>query len=153
MVYTQPPHLTNEEIESLLKEAQIARFCSLNENGTIHATPVWYKYEDGQVTIFTPDASRKAKNVKGNKNVTILIDVEGPPTRGVLIYGKAELDYDNLMPFAVSYFEKYMPRDKAELLAQGLFKISKGVKIRVRPEHIASFDYSKDDEYRDAHQG
>lgn len=51
--------MTNEQIESLLKTAQIARFCSLNEDGTIHAAPIWYKYENGEIIIVTPEASRK----------------------------------------------------------------------------------------------
>lgn len=66
------------EIESLLNEAKIARFCSLNEDGTIHATPVWFRYENGKVVILTPNRNRKARNAKLNKNVTILIEVEGP---------------------------------------------------------------------------
>ena len=33
-------YLAKEEIESFLKEAKIARFCSLNNDGTIHAAPV-----------------------------------------------------------------------------------------------------------------
>jgi nitroimidazol reductase NimA-like FMN-containing flavoprotein (pyridoxamine 5'-phosphate oxidase superfamily) len=59
--YTQPPHLTSEEIESLLKRALVARFCSLNANGTIHAVPVWYRYLEGKIVVATPVASRKAR--------------------------------------------------------------------------------------------
>ena len=46
-----------------------------------------------------------------------------------------------------------MLRDKAEALARGLLKMSKGVGISVKPERIASFDYSKDEAYRTAVQG
>jgi general stress protein 26 len=94
-------HLTREEIESFLKEAKIARFCSHNNDETIHAAPVWFKYENGIIVILTPDHSLKARNVKRNKDVSILIDVEKPP-RGVLIYGKAELDNEfDLKPTAI----------------------------------------------------
>jgi len=83
-------HLTREQIESFLEEAKTARFCSLNNDGTIHAAPVWFKYENGKIVILTPAHSCKARNAKHNKNVSILIDVE-EPTRGVLIYGTTEL--------------------------------------------------------------
>ena len=79
MSYTQSPHLTSDEIESFLQEARIARFCSHNRDGTIHAAPVWYKYENGKMVIGTPHRSRKARNVRRNGNVTVLVDVEGPP--------------------------------------------------------------------------
>ena len=49
-----------------MKEAQIARFCSINKD-EIHAAPVWYKYESGQIIVMTPEASSKVRNVKRNK--------------------------------------------------------------------------------------
>ena len=94
-------HLTSEEIEFFLKEAKIARFCSHNNDKTIHSVPVWFKYENGIIIILTPDHSYKARNVKRNKIVSIPIDVEKPP-RGILIYGKAELDNEfDLKPTAI----------------------------------------------------
>ena len=151
MDYTQPPPLTKGEIESLLKEARTARFCSLNKDGTLHAAPVWFRHENGQIMIITPAASRKAKNVKRNGKVSILIDTEQPPPRGVLIYGKAELRYprtrDEYLTEATRVYEKYMPRERAECMAQGMYKITQGVEIIVKPKHIVSFDYSKDAVY------
>ena len=153
MAYTQSPPITSDEVELLLKEAPVARFCSFNEDETIHAVPIWFKYADGQIIIGTPEASRKARNVKRNKNVTVLVDVEGSTTQGVIIYGRAELDYKDVMSWGVSLFEKYMTKDKAESAMQGLFKISTWVKIVVTPKRIASFDYAKDITYRTALQG
>lgn len=151
MDYTQPPPLTEGEIESFLKEARTARFCSLNKDGTIHAAPVLFKHIDGQIIIITPAASRKAKNVKRNEKVSILIDTEQPPQKGVLIYGKAELRHprtrDEYLAEATTVYEKYMPRERAEHMAEGLYKITRGVEIIVKPERIVSFDYSKDTIY------
>jgi len=142
-------HLTREQIESFLKEAKTARLCSLNDDGTIHAAPVWFKYEEGKIVILTPAGSCKARNVKHNKNVSILIDVE-EPTRGVLIYGIAEaraLDNEfELEPTAVSMCEKYVSREEAKRLAFYFFpKLTNWVKITVKPERTASFDYTKDE--------
>lgn len=156
MSYTQPPHLMNDEIESLLKEAKIARFCSYNKDGTIHATPVWYRYENGRIFLATPAKSQKAKNVERNGNVTFLVDVEGPPTRGAIIYGKAVLEKPNtkdMISAAVPIIERYMPKDKAQVYVEGLSKISRWVKITINPVKIASFDYGKDELYRKASQG
>ncbi len=155
MTYTQAPPLTDEEIKALLKEAPIARICSFNQDGTIHAAPVWFKYENGCIVLTTPKASRKARNIKRNKHVTVLIDIEGPSTKGVIIYGKAELENLEIddLPWTTSLLEKYMPNEQARALAQGLYKIYKPVKISIKPEHIASFDYTKDDTYRAACKG
>jgi nitroimidazol reductase NimA-like FMN-containing flavoprotein (pyridoxamine 5'-phosphate oxidase superfamily) len=154
--YTQSPHLTSEEIESFLQEARIARFCSYNRDGTIHAAPVWYKYENGKMVIGTPLKSRKARNVMRNGSVTVLVDVEGPPTRGVIMYGKAEVEessIDDMIPMAMSIFRRYMPEDETRVYAEGLGKISEWVKITVTPFRLSSFDYSKDELYRKATRG
>ena len=152
MSYTQPPPLTDEETDSLLREAKIARFCTFNKDGTIHAAPVWYVYQDGRIIVCTPEASRKARNIRRNKKVTILLDTsegEAPP-RCAIVYGEAELqDYtSDMIPELASFSEKYMPKEKAEAYAKGVFKLTKWVKITVKPIRKASFDYGKDQTYQ-----
>jgi hypothetical protein len=61
-----------------------------------------------------------------------------------VLYGKAQLDYDNVIPKRVVLFEKYMPKANAEKLANGLAAIRKPVVIRVKPNKIVSYDYGKD---------
>jgi general stress protein 26 len=138
-------HLTGEETESLLREAKTARFCSLNDDGTIHAAPVWFKYEQGKIVIITPACSTKVGNVKRNKDVTVLIDVGGP-SRGVLIYGEAVLEeLDNEIKLKQTYFsmcEKYMSKEEAEdKFSYYLPMTTNWAKITVKPERIASFWY------------
>lgn len=149
--YTQAPPLTEVEVELLLKEAWTARFCSLNRDGTIHATPIWFRYENGQVIMITPEVSRKAKNVKRNGKVSVLIESEQSPPRAVLIYGRAKLRYpssrDEFLTEATRLYEKYMPRERAERTAQGMYQITHGIEIIVTPERIVSFDYRKDTMY------
>jgi nitroimidazol reductase NimA-like FMN-containing flavoprotein (pyridoxamine 5'-phosphate oxidase superfamily) len=145
LAYTQPPPLTNAEIESFLREQKIARICSLNEDGTIHVTAVWFTYKNSCIIIVTPAATRKVRNIKRNKNVTVFVD--DPKTgKGVLAYGRAELDYNYNVQETVSLFEKYLPSEQAEKSARAFTATSKGgcVKITVKPEHIVSFDASKD---------
>jgi nitroimidazol reductase NimA-like FMN-containing flavoprotein (pyridoxamine 5'-phosphate oxidase superfamily) len=74
--------MTKEEIEPFLKEAQIARVCSINKDGSIHAAPVWFKYESGQIIVVTPEASRKVRNVKRNKKQSgTKVFLSGLPSR------------------------------------------------------------------------
>jgi nitroimidazol reductase NimA-like FMN-containing flavoprotein (pyridoxamine 5'-phosphate oxidase superfamily) len=56
--------MTMQETESFLREAKVARFCSFNRDGTIHAAPVWYKYENGEIIAATLPTRRKARNVR-----------------------------------------------------------------------------------------
>lgn len=132
--------LEKAELETILEESRIARICCLNEDGTIHATPVWYKYKNGKIVFLTPDHSRKARNIKRNKNVTILID-EVKPARGVMIYGTAELDYGNILPTAITICEKYMEKEKAKDFAEMLAEKVMDLIVSVKPERMVTFHF------------
>ena len=132
-----------------MKEAPTAIICSINEDNTIHGVPVWFKYESGQFIIATPEKSQKAINIAKNTNVTLIIYVESPAIRGVIVYGKGEVDLKAWDPEAISMTEKYMSREEAEKWWQILNEHAKWVKITVKPEKMASFDYTKDEVWKE----
>jgi len=132
--------LEKAELESILEESRIARICCHNEDGTIHATPVWYKYMNGKIVVLTPDHSRKARNIKRNNNVTILIDLV-KPARGVMIYGTAELDYGDILPTAITICEKYMSKERAKSFAEDIAENVMDLTVSVKPERMITFHF------------
>jgi nitroimidazol reductase NimA-like FMN-containing flavoprotein (pyridoxamine 5'-phosphate oxidase superfamily) len=132
-------YLEKGEIEKLLEEAKIARVCCHNEDGTIHATPTWFKYEDGIVKIPIMSNSRKARNIKRNKNVTILVDQVKPP-RGAMIYGTAILDDTDVINKAIKVNEKYQSKEDAKATIEQYLKETDFI-LTVKPEHLVSFHY------------
>ncbi|MFX1577805.1 MAG: pyridoxamine 5'-phosphate oxidase family protein [Promethearchaeota archaeon] len=147
MSYKQPPHLEDKEIQDFFQTAKIARLCTFNKNGTIHAVPVWFKYENNQFTIAAPEKSQKVRNILRNNNVTLLVDVEGPPTRGVIVYGEAEVNFDKWDEEAVDLLSRYFSREQAEKTMKGVQTLTNWIKITITPNRFASFDYEKDDKY------
>lgn len=141
--YPQLPPMSNEELIAFLETAQFARLATLNEDGTIHIAPIFFKYDEGHVLMATQDPSRKVRNIKRNNNVTVLIDTTDVPFKGVLIYGKAELDYENVVDKRIAIFRRRLSQEQAETYAKRLAGKWKCVIIRIAPVRIASFDYSK----------
>ncbi|MFQ5923589.1 MAG: pyridoxamine 5'-phosphate oxidase family protein [Anaerolineales bacterium] len=155
MAYTQPPRLTSEELESFLTEVTLARFCSLNPDGTIHAVPVSCKYENGLILVATPEGSRKARNAKREGAVTVLVDVLGERIsdfKGAIIYGHAHVKEATLSEL-MSVGEVWMPADKVQAWSKSLMGLTNWVIISVELEGAASFDYAKDEEFATALQG
>jgi len=115
---------------------------------------VWYSYLEGKFVVATPTASRKARNVTRNENVTLLIDeseTRGVWPKGVVVYGKAKLDTTDLgLREFTRLCQKYFPGDRAESYARGLLSLTEWVKVVVTPTHMASFDYTKDQAYKTA---
>jgi len=141
----QPPPLTSEDIESILKENYRARICTHNKDGTIHAAPVSYMYTNGQIVIGSIASSRKTRNIKRNNNVTVLIDNE--KAQGILIYGKAKVEYNNVYQTALSIWEKeiHAQRDKMERFVKAYIDTVKYAIIRITTQHTVTFDTTKDD--------
>ena len=140
----QMPALTKEELDSFLSKTGVARLCTHNPDGTMHAAPIWFMYDRGEFVFGTQQDSRRVKNIRGNPDVTIILDQEQPPPKGVVVYGRAALDYDDVVSKRIKIFEKYMPHANAAELAQGLAKLRKPVIIRVPPTKVVSYDYDKD---------
>lgn len=141
--YPQLPAMSDEELVAFFGQALVALLGTVNEDGTIHIAPVLFKYKDGQFLIATQEPSRKIRNIKRNNNVTILIDTTDVPFKGAIVYGVAQLDYEDIITKRVTIFERRLPREEAETYARRLSSKWRCVIVRVTPVHIASFDYSK----------
>jgi nitroimidazol reductase NimA-like FMN-containing flavoprotein (pyridoxamine 5'-phosphate oxidase superfamily) len=141
--YPQMPPFTEEELAAFLDEAPLARLSSLNGDGTIHSVAVYFKHDNGAILIGTQAMTHKVKNIEREPNVTLLIDNQAPPWKGVLIYGEAELDREDVISKRIAIFERYMPTENARGLATGLADNYAPVVIRVTPKRITSWDYSK----------
>jgi general stress protein 26 len=145
----RPPPLAAEETQSLLKANSTARICSYNRDGTIHAIPVSYRYMNGQIVIGSIAYSRKTRNIERNRNVTVLIDNE--KAQGIIIYGKAKVEYNNVYQTAVSVWENalHAPRDKLERFVKAYLDAVRYVIIRITPQRTATFDATKEYVYND----
>jgi hypothetical protein len=148
----QAPPLTSEETESMLKEARYARICTHNKDGTIHAMPVAYRYINGQILIMSLIKSRKNRNIERNNDVTVLVDTLDP-LRGILIYGKAEIDYDNVYEQALTINETSpafigMPKEKFQRVTKAYVDTWKSLILKITPKHVTTFDYAKDEAWQ-----
>ena len=143
VTYPQLPAMNDEELVSFFGQTTFARLGTLNGDGTIHIAPIFFKYQDGQILMATQDPSRKIRNIKRNNNVTVLIDTTEVPFKGALIYGTAELDYEDVLSKRVAIFERRLPREDSEAYARRIANKWPCVIVRITPVRIASFDYAK----------
>lgn len=143
--HPQAPPFDNEiEIRAFLERPLLARFCSLNEDGSIHATPIFYLYQGGELLFGTQVEAHKIQNIRRNPRVTVLIDTDAPVLQSVLVYGKAELDFEDVLEKRVKILERYYEDPaQARAFAQRLANAWETVIIHVRPDKLVTVDYSK----------
>jgi general stress protein 26 len=79
----------------------------------------------------TQDPSRKVRNIKRNNNVTVLIDTTDVRLKRALVYGTAELDYEDVISKRATIFERRLSKEQAETYARRLSDKSKCVIVRI----------------------
>lgn len=143
VTYPQLPALSDEELTSFLDQAQFARLATHNKDGSIHIAPIFFRYQAGQILMATQCPSRKVRNIQSNPNVSVLIDRTELPFKGALIYGTAELDYEDVVNKRIGIFERRLSTEEANTYANRLSAKWPCVIIRITPTSVVSFDYSK----------
>jgi nitroimidazol reductase NimA-like FMN-containing flavoprotein (pyridoxamine 5'-phosphate oxidase superfamily) len=142
-VYPQKPPFSEEELVEFLNTAPLARLGTHNPDGTIHIAPVYFKYINGEFILGTQGESRKIRNIQCNPQVTLLIDNQVPPWKGVIIYGEAVLDHEDVVSKRVTIFERYISTEEGQNFAQYLRENFDSLVVHVKPVHMVSFDYTK----------
>ena len=139
-----PPFANEQEMQAFLERPLLARFCSLNEDGSIHATPIYYLFRGGEFLFGTQAKAHKIQNILRETRVTVLIDTDAPVLQSVLVYGTAELDFEDVLEKRVKILERYYEDPaQARAFAQRLTKAWETVIIHVRPDKVVTVDYSK----------
>ncbi len=80
--------------EAFLAEPQICVLCTVGPDGTPHAVPMWYLYEDGVIFMITGPNSQKYKNIERTGQAVIVVDRRTPPYYAVMVKGDAEVGPD-----------------------------------------------------------
>lgn len=138
------PFENEMEIQAFLKRPLLARFCSKNADGSIHATPIYYLYQDGELLFGTQVKAHKIQNIRRDKHVTVLIDTDEPVLQSVLVYGEAELDFEDVLEKRVKILKRYYADPaQARAFAERLAAAWETVIIRVKPTKVVSVDYSR----------
>jgi PPOX class probable F420-dependent enzyme len=79
-------------MREFLNGRHYATLATLNEDGSIHLTPVWYLFEDERFFISTGAASRKVSNISARPEASIVVDIRNLGSeRWVSSLGTAEI--------------------------------------------------------------
>lgn len=64
----------NDAMREFLNGRHYATLATLNEDGSIHLTPVWYLFEDERFFVSTASSSRKVRNILARPLASLLVD-------------------------------------------------------------------------------
>ena len=87
-----PTQTLDASFQELIRGRYIATLGTVNADGTIHLTAVWYLFESGSLYVATSSRTQKARNVKARPKASLMVDARKPGTeRGVTATGTVEV--------------------------------------------------------------
>jgi len=84
----------NAKEKDFVQCVRVARVATVGSNGVAHNVPVCPVFENNKIYFGTERGARKARNIEGNPNVTMVFDDYTEAweyLRGVMLQGKARI--------------------------------------------------------------
>jgi uncharacterized protein YhbP (UPF0306 family) len=140
------PTLDENAIE-LLEGRRIGSLGTINPDGTVHLTAIWYLLKQDRIFIPTSSTSRKAQNVQANATATVMVDVRTDKAmRGIMVRGGASVvSGDEARELNRLIHERYLT-DEAMVheIIGPLFDEGDDATVEVRCESTVTWDMAID---------
>ena len=142
-VYPQAKPFIEGDLTPFLEQPLIAKLCTHNEDGTIHIAPIYFGTEGDDIVVGTQEMTRKVANIRRDPRVTVLIDMVEPRFKGVIVYGTASIEHEDVIARRVAIFEKYKSSEQAQGTADRLASTWTPVIVRIKAQQVITFDYGQ----------
>ena len=140
--------LADSLVMQLLDGRYIASLGTHGPDGSIHLVAVWYLFDGSSVYVATSSRSRKARNVRSNSTVSVMIDSRDvAASRGMTIAGTAQvLTGDSSRQWNARLHRKYLS-DAAlrDPRVGAVFAAVDDVTIQIAPTAVISWDMRQAD--------
>jgi PPOX class probable F420-dependent enzyme len=115
-----------------LDDAKIQRFLTgkppkllrlaLISGGKPHVSSVWYIWKDGRFWINTSEDRLKVRALRRNPRVSLIIDTDTMPYKGIIVEGVAKLTKVNLEEIVLEIVKRYVPKRRVRMQFEELMK-------------------------------
>ena len=121
----------------------IATLATLGADGSLHAVPMWFRWDGTSVLIPTSGRTVKIRNLRRSPQATVMVDQcrGGLEIRGVMLRGTAEiLEGAAARELNRSIHLRYVSAEGLALPEVRRYLDTDDVTIRVRPSRVATWD-------------
>jgi hypothetical protein len=138
--------LLNDPVaQELLQSTIPARLAYIWHDGTPRVVPIWFHWNGEEIVLGTPLKSPKVQVLSKNSKVTLTIDDNTWPYKGLQIRGTASVEtIDGIVPEYVIAAQRYLGEEQGLAWvekARGLFP--KMIRISIRPDWVGLLDFEK----------
>ena len=137
-----------EEIAEFIEEQKSLQVGTINSDGSIHLSTLWFAVVDGLIVFETYTSSQKVVNLERDPRITVLLEdgLEYNNLRGVMIKGVANLvsEPTEVKQIAREVIKRNQPEIPDEMLDDAAASLAvKRTVVTVVPEKVVSWDHRK----------
>ena len=131
--------MSDEEVGAFLRQKRVG-VLGINRKGAApQLVPVWYLYDGEIIWIMSEKEVPKVRNVKRDPRVTLCVDDETLPYKGVVIYGTVTLTEEDIQERRPTIARRYLGEAEGDAYAAQPRPRGK-VLLKLVPESIYSWD-------------
>jgi general stress protein 26 len=141
--------LSDPLVRRLLTGRYVAAFGTQNPGGSIHMVAVWYHFDGEHIYVATSGRSRKARNLQGNSNVSLMIDARDPAAScGITVAGTGRILADaSSRKWNDEIYRKYLsPAAIADPRVGPVFAAWDDVTVQISPASVFAWDMREADQ-------
>ena len=137
-----------EEIAEFIEEQKSLQVGTINSDGSIHLSTLWFAVVDDLIVFETYTSSQKVVNLERDPRITVLLEdgLEYNNLRGVMIKGTANLvsEPTEVKEIAREVIKRNQPEIPDEMLDDAAASLAvKRTVVTVIPEKVISWDHRK----------
>lgn len=137
-----------EEIAEFIEEQKSLQVGTINSDGSIHLSTLWFAVVDDLIVFETYTSSQKVVNLERDPRITVLLEdgLEYNNLRGVMIKGTANLvsEPTEVKEIAREVIKRNQPEIPDEMLDDAAASLAvKRTVVTVVPEKVVSWDHRK----------
>ena len=133
-----------KDLGGFLDEPRVAVLATLRRDGSVQMSPVWHEWRDGGFNVWIEADDIKARQLRRDPRLTILVAGSEPPLKGVELRGEARFIEEDVTETAVRIATRYVGRDEAVRFTGTL--AGGDVIVRLEPGELRVWDFV--DDYR-----
>jgi PPOX class probable F420-dependent enzyme len=140
--------MTEAEVKDFIGDRKSLQVATLNRDGSVHLTTLWFALVEGDIVFETFTKSQKIVNLRRDPRIAVLLEsgTRYDELRGVSINGRAPLhdDPEVVHPYALAVMRRNQPEIPEESLDQvARMMAAKRTAVVVKAEKVVSWDHRK----------
>ena len=131
--------MTNEQRDAFLRETRIGTLCTLNDDGSPNALPLWFEWDGEKICMFSSRDTGKVRRLEQDARACLSVaDPVGAPEAWVSVEGSVAILEEGGKDLALKLASAYYEGEHRQLTIEAWSQSDDWVLLELTPTRIKS---------------